>query len=312
MPEIKDRHFFYPDENFTKSWLATRKGGYSIGQSTQRPGLFETSSFKMDKNWFWFATSIEILAVAITIYGGINKGGKYLGLAIAAVLFFIVLDYVGAQWVHKRHWIVQRLRNQKVVTSATSHASIDRQIKSKRGMVYAGTSFILLSAFLKLAALFLITSLALMFYGIFSLLYIIVIYAHIKHTGYYFAEKASQSELNKQHGKFTDAYLMYEQDQCKIDEVPFLASADGVKSAPFSGNGALDSIDTPIEFGEEHIAKGKPHQLIKTGDDKFVIISNGLLLDKDIKKLCNGQAADAQSILSKECINLQLNQCPIK
>jgi uncharacterized protein YacL len=211
MPEIKDRHYFLPDENFTKDWLSTRKPGFTVATNTHRPGVFETSSFKKDQVWFVFGAIIELLAISITILGGINKGGTYLIAAVVAVGFFVILDYFGAKLYHRRHAAILRLQNEKVVTDSVSHLEIDRQIRSKKGVVILGLVLILLSAFLKLVALFFITTLPIIFYGIFSLLYILVVYIHLKHTGYYFAEISAAKTLSSQHQEFAKYYLQFQQ-----------------------------------------------------------------------------------------------------
>jgi hypothetical protein len=311
MPEIRDRHYFLPDENFTKDWLSTRKPGYTVATNTHRPGAFETSSFEKDRAWFFFGAIIEILAISITVLGGINKGEIYLIAAVVAVIFFVILDYFGAKLHHRRQAAILRLQNEKVVTDSVSHPEIDRLIQSKKGTVILGLVLILISAFLKLVALFFITTLPIIFYAIFSLLYILVVYIHLKHTGFYFAEIAASKTLSKQHQAFAQSYLQFQQAG-EIDPtvLRYVKQKIGV-SVVFDTDVSITFDDGDvITFGEDYLSKGEPHKLEKIGEGKYKLTAHGLLIDKDIKNLCSGQDPKAQDVLSKKAITLQLSQIP--
>ncbi|WP_298370314.1 hypothetical protein [uncultured Lutibacter sp.] len=201
MPTIKDKSLFKPSD-IRKTWLGTRKKQI---EGTKHPGFYQTTDFNIDKRWVYFVAAIELAAIIVTIYGGIVRGGMFLIGAIIAVILFIAFDIVGSNLHHKPISEKQEskcklaLLNELDESMRPQRLSILTDLNIKSSIKSWGIFLIIFSAVLKLVALFLLGTLGFVYIGIMTVLYMIAIYIHINHTGFYLAEKNTEREIKKQH-----------------------------------------------------------------------------------------------------------------
>jgi hypothetical protein len=205
MPEIKDAHSFKPNQ-IKELWLATRK---ETLQGTEHPGFFQTIGYTTDRNWVIISSIIELAAIFITIQGGIIRGGWYLVAAIAAVLLFVFFDYIGAKLHHSPISHKQEYKCKLALVDDDDNSQniiigIRSELNRKSQRKTGGTILIILSAILKLLALFLLGTMGFVFLGIMTVLYILAVYIHLNHTGYFLAEISTRKEINKQHSRWRE------------------------------------------------------------------------------------------------------------
>lgn len=199
MPTIRDSHSFRPNQIKTL-WLATRKENI---QGTEHPGFFQTVNFSTDRNWVIMATFIEIVAIIVTIQGGLVRGGTYLIIAIAAVLLFVFFDYIGAKLHHspisKKQEYRCKLALVEDLQNSNESIGIRDELNRKSQKKTGGIVLIVFSAILKLVALFLLGTMGFIFLGIMVVLYVLAVYIHLNHTGYFLAEMSVRKQIGKQH-----------------------------------------------------------------------------------------------------------------
>jgi hypothetical protein len=273
------------------AWCKTRKHPTPYG-STQLPGLFGTYGFSADTNWVIMAFLIELAAVIITIWSGISRGfGQAIGATIIVALF-IILDYVGImlhnhQVGNKAIW-----RNQILVPQTPQQlAFLQAALKKRTIKEDVGVLFLFLSAFLKVFAIILLNAMFtnMIFILLFSLFYLIVIYIHAYHTGFWLAKYSFNSK----------------------QEADFKAWSSG------NGNNAqiyVHNFQTPhslqMAVGDVKRVNSQTLKCVShaNGLFSFRIECVGLMWDQDIATLCMGLLHAEKPVLAIECLQLQLTQ----
>jgi len=295
-----------------QAWLSTRKSKYTLnimdGQLT-RPGLNQTSGFKTDRNWFRFALIIEILAITITIYSGIRRfmitgNSKILFGSIGVVAAFIILDIVGAIWAHKNAGTKKLMENKLIYYPATNYPAIKLEGKKGIGLAILGAFLIVISALLKIGALLLLGNLNIMFYVIFSLFYMIVIYVHIYHTGYFIAETSVARNVNKENLAYSKSVIIREGQN---PDHPIEYSADEYTvhlNPPIEIN--FPPNESKLYFGDNQVDNRHVLRFDKNLNSSFLDI-HGIILDKDIQEICQTQSnPEVIKYLSVELLRLQV------
>lgn len=303
MPEIKNRFEFEPNSDARKTWLGTRKAPFPVGNFSL-PGFYHTIDYEKDSNWVMGAAAIEAVAIALTLYGGISKGGIYLLGAITAVILFVVFDIVGANFFHRNNADKCALENKILITDdiGAKGGLRDDLKKTGRGFKIAGVLMIVFSSILKIFSILLLGKFNIIFYIILALLYIIVIYIHIVHTGYYLAERATEKIFNKQHKKWAKDKM--DVNDGKMETVQYTIRAPQPVSI-FKAEIELN-IDKSFKVGE-HCINYKDKEII--GGKTFFIYeikTNGILIDDDIRSFLSGQTAVQSGIIAIACLKHQI------
>lgn len=287
----QNRQNFEPSTATRNAWYKTRKQTTSYGP-THLPGLFGTNDSSSDTVWFFLALLIEFAAVFITIWSGLSRG---FGIAVGAtivVILFIVLDYVGILFhsdlsARRTVW-----RNEILIQQTPQYlAELRGKIANRTLKEDVGVLFLFLSAFLKVFAIVLLNA---MFTHpsmimVFTIFYLIVIYIHANHTGYWLAD------FNFKRNTIRD-YKQWSMG---------------------NGNNAqiyIHNFQTPynlqMKVGDVRNVNCQTLtcQSLSNGIYSFQLTSVGLMWDQDIATLCMGLLHHEKPILALECLQLQLTQ----
>jgi hypothetical protein len=313
MPTIEKRFEFEPKASSLGKWMGTRKAPFDCG-GVRFPGYFSTANYDTDKAWFVLAAAIELIAIGIILNGGVKKGGLFLAGAIIAALIMILFDWVGAKWMHDKKDEVNKLRNNLLLAKgAAEQNEVKRKISSNSmtGKVIAGFLLILLSAVLKIASLFLLASFDFLLIGIMSILYMLVIYVHVAHTGYFLIERSLlKSNFPQDFNAWTAERVSIIQraegrEQREI-QLSTLVSEALVRQHNFTSELRLNMMNDVIRVGS-HTVEFKNEAVDGSGDPVFhyLLTSKGILLDSDILLLTNGNSGRRAEIIGKACLELQ-------
>jgi hypothetical protein len=313
MPNIKDNSLFKPSD-IRKTWLGTRKKQI---EGTKHPGFYQTTDFNIDKRWVYFVAAIELAAIVVTIYGGMVRGGMFLIGAIIAVVLFIAFDIVGSNWHHKPISDKQEskcklaLLNENDESKRSERLSILTDLNIKSSIKSWGIFLIIFSAILKLLALFLLGTLGFVYIGIMTVLYIIAIYIHINHTGYYLSEINTIREIKKQHGLWLEYNRLKRigggENEAKAENhrgKKFEIKTD--EKSDFISYFKLWNHKDDVSFE----LKIENHKLLfdkKEGDKyHYELITKGVFTDDDVKAFLNiGNQINREEI-ALHCLNHQL------
>ncbi|MDP2692579.1 MAG: hypothetical protein Q8O88_02980 [bacterium] len=317
MPEILDKTRFSPNKDARDKWLYSRK---SRIEGTTHPGYFQTVNYSTDKNWVWMVVFIELAAAGVTIYGGITKGLVFMLIALGAVALFIVFDIVGANFHHSP---VKEKRKSKCSLSVVDYqiknnlnnpsekqgwenkkVGYETDLDKKSVKKTAGVILIIFSALIKLVALFALSTLNFTFIIIMVVLYMIAIYIHLNHTGYFLAELRTKKEFKKQHDQWADLQML----EAKGGTIPTKHPGkelvvDGSINSTFALNQKLwrhdDVKNNDILKVNEHFIE---FEFFKDGKYSYAISTKGILTDDDIKSFINlGNDIDSE-IVAMECL----------
>ncbi len=287
---INNRQNFEPSQVTRIAWIKTRKQETRYG-STSLPGMFGTTGFSTDTSWIILAGIIELAAVVMTILLGYFRENALFG-AVFAVVLFLVLDYVGIllhthQAEDRAKWKNQIL----IAQTPQDHAVLKKKLSDRTLKEDTGVLFLFLSGFLKVLAISILNknALPMMVIILFAMFYLIVIYIHASHTGYWFAK----IDFNKK------------------------LKADYAQWSVGNGNEAqvyLHNFKTPfslqMKVGDKKTVNCQTLECVsKSGEDyHFKLISRGLMWDQDIATLCMGLLYKEMPVLALECLQLQLTQ----
>jgi len=307
MPNYPQPDKFQVSQETLNQWLKTRKN-----ESDGNPGFFSSTGFSKDQSWATLAIIIELIALFTTLYGSYAKylaNGKMSNIiiAVALVVFFIVFDVVGV-FLHN-HDKGERIKNKVklILEDETSRRTLlRRKIKLQTPREISALFLFFISAFLKIYAV-------MAFVGgkgnisvgiILILFYLVVVYIHTCHTGYWLSEKKTQREISKEYNLWLDSITAgYETD---------LSSSPSVVQFWSLYPMTLDEEQTQHKHGRQSITyMGKEPK--EGGYTKFnyELKSQGTLFDDDIVQLSSAFQEDFKRPLIHACLRMQLNQVGI-
>lgn len=289
---IPGKNDFQPSPEALNLWLSTRKSNINIG-GVSMPRFFSDTGNSADSNWFYLACFGEALGLGSTIYGGMRSGGIFLIFATLCIAMFIICDFFFAVKLHRNK--AKICKNESLVLlkddSINDHSKIAAEILKLRLEIEQGkfSDFLLQTgiifiAFVKVIGIVLLGVFNnLVLYLPFAIIYFIVAYVHIAHTGYYFAYKATQKKINSDYLEFaTGEHIAKEMRQL---------------------------ISTPSILNHMPI-KHNPHEIVKNleevGESNYIIKAKGLLTDEDIQNLVDGQNNSNKISLFRACRQLQV------
>jgi hypothetical protein len=293
-PYYKFPERFQPNVQTLKLWLNTRKS---------EKGLFETDKFSLDRNWFIIAILIEIAAFSLTIWGGYLKyigtgSSKVLILAIVASILFVLLDYFGVLIHHQgkdtQVKAASRLKFEKDIVMISS-----LQKQARPGIttnVFFGFLCMLLSAILKITSLLLLISFLKKLAPIVVIFYLLVLYIHTMHTGYWFFGWKVNRHINNEFAIFqthTTQQTLSEYS-ARSYQIQFLSNYKHIDNTPY--------LDNRVKIS-----------LLKTEADNnptytYNLSCMGILWDEDINQITNHFGNSFQRDLYEACVKLQHQQ----
>jgi len=291
---------FMPSSEYRESYRATRKLPRVFPAGFAMPGYFHTDSYTKDKNWFGLAIFIELLAFYLTITGGLNRGGEWGYIALLTAIFFIVLDIVGAQMLHNRASEKTKFLSLATVTRDPIAAEgFQKEANKINGRQIIGVILIIFSAFLKYFALFLLGSFRLTILSVIVLLYLIVIYVHLYHSGFFFAEFKRKNLLSKEHNLFREEQMQIAQG--KPIQAKFQAQTI------IGGNSEPSNLRLNTSNG---IIRHDGHELIETisqnGLYSYTMKTKGILNDDQIVAFTQNQNDEQCKFILNLCISHQI------
>jgi hypothetical protein len=204
-------HLFAPSLATLNAWLKTRKSN-----SESKPGIFETVKYADDAVWATIAIIIELSALVLTIYGAwdqylVNKKLLYLIIAIITVFLFISFDFIGimlhSQDVPEKVKLKSRIATEN---NPVVRAVLIRQEKEISWQTFFGMMLLVISGILKILAItfFLKGTKGIVIISVLLIFYLIVIYIHAYHTGYWWSAVLFRRRLKKEYEEWEENLLL--------------------------------------------------------------------------------------------------------
>ena len=303
MPEILNRFKFEPDSNARQNWLGTRKKPKPYGNQ-MLPGFYDTVAYEKDSSWVLLAVCIESVAIGLTLYGGFSKGGYFLFGAIIAVILFVIFDIVGANFFHRPKADRCKLNNLIFCTTdAGVRDGYRGELKRGLGFQIMGACFIVLSSALKIVAILLLGRFNLIFYVIMSIFYILVVYIHIEHTGYYLAERSTSRKFRKQHEIWANKTM--KRNGGNGEELRYSAR---LLESRFPSEIMLTLVNNEVAVGGHKITYIEVENIGNKQIYNYKITTNGILIDSDINLFLNNQNPTQAGIIALACLKHQVER----
>lgn len=284
---IKDKSDFQPSTESLEKWLSTRKKSINVG-GVSIPNFFSDTGNSADSNWFFIACIGEVLGLIITIYGGFKNGGIYIIFATLSIIMFVFCDFFFAILLHRRKSTICKTQTLILLTDDSKKdelARLDLDLEKGKFADFLLILGIILFAVFKVVGVFLLVVFGnvLILYIPIAIVYFIVAYIHIMHTGYYFAYRATQKRIDKDYKEFTKGHHKAEKFSLPV------ALTNKLRKMPIRNN---------------------PHEIVLNpaydDDLHYLIKVEGILTDKDITDLLDGQEGQDKIPLFKACRQLQV------
>ncbi|MDC0100618.1 hypothetical protein OAI90_10050 [Crocinitomicaceae bacterium] len=303
MPNYPQPEKFQASQETLNQWLKTRKN-----ENDGNPGFFSSTGFSKDQSWTTLAIIIEFIALTTTLFGSYviyQSNGKVgpIILAVSLVLFFIVFDIVGV-FLHNNDK-GERAKNRIRLILEDNPAIRDlirSKINSQTPREIMALFLFLMSALLKIYAV-------MQFIGgmgnitlaiILTLFYLVVVYIHTCHTGYWLSERKTQREINREYNLWVESLA--------AGEVPSSNSTQSVVQfrtlVPMSETSHQNGRQSIRFISQETQTEGYTHF-------EYELKSQGTLLDDDIVQLSAAFQEDFKRPLIYACLDMQLNQVGI-
>ncbi len=277
---------FQPTSQTLRKWLSTRKTPINFN-GIQIPAYFSDTGNSADSNWFWIAVIGEVTGIIMTFYGGFRNGGVFIWLAMLGILAFVFCDFFFAVLLHRKKAVECELKSRRFIIGDSNKPEIVKiQKELEQGK--------LLDFFLQVGIIFigLFKTIAIVLLGVFNnitlyvpflIIYLIVSYIHLKHTGYFFAYLSTEKGIQDDFKKFAEGENLAKSSTHSISFNTRL-------------NGHMKHGSHEIVFDRE-----------ENGEFKYDIHIKGVLTDEDIIFLLNAQNQSDKLILFKEMRDIQLS-----
>jgi hypothetical protein len=308
-PYYQNRNQFIPSQAVLNDWLNTNKSN-----SPSKPGLFETIKYTEDAIWTFISLLVEIAALSLTFYGGYqsylkshNFSSAFLGPIIVVVLF-VFFDVIGIMFHSSERSEKTKIRSQIVYTkSPLVLANLYKKLALYSGKQFLGVMALIVSAILKILAVTILSPVhgraAVPLILIMSLFYLVVIYVHIYHSGYFLAARRVSKKMKKEWDNWFD-----------INQrgLPTPLNVQSVNSVIFSSPQAMPNGNS-FQMGFQTITFiGRQQDSAGAVSFNYQLDSLGCMWDSDVVPLYSAFApGHFQSSLLEACVQLQLSQLGI-
>ncbi len=282
---IPNKQEIHPCADTLKTWLAARKPEHTVARLSF-PGFFSDTDHSKDANWFYFAVFGELAGLFMTIYGGLRSGGIFALIAILLVVTFIICDIAFAKLLHRLEGERCKLRSLKLVAksdSVTEQLKIEDKLKRGETIDLILKTLIFLIALIKVFGIIILGIFNILsLYIPFAIIFILVAYVHIKHTGYFLAYRSAENSIAADYDVFR-------------------------KGTHYKSLNTSEPVITPSPLGNLPI-KHNPHEIVITNElgKEYMINAVGVLTDEEILGLISGQQDPNKIELFKACRKLQL------
>jgi ABC-type multidrug transport system fused ATPase/permease subunit len=291
--DIPNKEDFQPSSEAFNQWLKTRKKELRIAGMPIKP-LFSDSGNSKDTTWFTIVVILEIVGVLATLYGGLRSGGMFAIIAIAVVFALAVVDFI--LLAPKLH----RNVGKKTLLAATipTHedpskiAKLESEMEEGKWTDFWIIVGLILIAIIKTIAILIIGTFdSPIIYVVFLILFLIIVFAHIKHTGYYLAYRETQKLIDRDFDVFKEGTM----NKSVINDDLFETNVE-LRKIPFSYNSHEIVNDVKNENDSNHI----------DNKYKYKLITKGVLTDQELIKLTAGQENENKLIIFKKGRDMQL------
>lgn len=308
-PYYQNRNQFIPSQAVLNDWLNTKKSN-----NPSKPGLFETVKFTEDAVWTFISLLIEIAALSITFYGAYQsflKSHKFSDsfvVPVIVVVLFVFFDVIGIMFHSSERSEKTRIRSQIVYTrNPLVLGNLHKKLELYSGKQFLGVMALIVSAILKILAVTVLSPVhgraAVPLILIMSLFYLVVIYAHIYHSGYFLAARRVSKKMKKEWNTWFD---MNEKG------LPTPLNIQAVNSVIFSSPQAMPNGDS-FQMGFQTITFIRKQQ-DSTGAVwfEYQLESLGCMWDSDVVPLFGAfSPGHFQASLLEACVQMQLSQLGI-
>jgi hypothetical protein len=308
-PYYQNRNQFIPSQAVLNDWLNTKKSDHP-----SKPGLFETVKFTDDTVWTFISLLVELAALSLTFYGGYQNylksqsfSSAFLGPVIVVVLF-VFFDIIGIMFHSSERSQKSIIRSQIVLTrNPLVLANLHKKLTLFSGKQFLGVMSLVVSAILKILAVTMLSPIhgraAVPLILIMSLFYLVVIYAHIYHSGFFLAARRVSKKMRKEWNQWFDL---------NQKGLPTPLNVKGVTSVIFSSPQSMPNGNS-FQMGFQTITFLRRHQ-----DTSGAVLfdyqldSLGCMWDSDVVPLYGAfTPGHFQSSLLEACVQLQLSQLGI-
>ncbi len=292
---------FMPSQATLNAWLKTRKSN-----SQNKPGIFETVEFAGDQVWAISAILIELTAFVLTLFGAFqiykqNHNMPMLITALIIVFLFIAFDIIGIMLHGQDNPHKVKLRSEMVITHDPAiKAHILKKSKEISWREFLGFMLLIFSGILKILAIsvFFRSQSGMAAIIILILFYLVVIYIHAYHTGYWWASVNVKGRLKRDFNEFLD-------HQHTGTPNPFLVNGPQMvlfnSHVPMGVNIAHHGRQT-IQLTSNHIAADGAAIF------SYSLSSTGCLFDYEIVSMAASYNPSFSAALIEACIKMQFLQ----
>jgi hypothetical protein len=304
MSYYPQHQIFKPSQESLLQWLNTRKNDTD---TSYKPGFFSTNDYSKDQTWTIIAILIEITALVLTMYGSWGRyqsNGKIGALITAGVIvfLFIAFDVIGVL-LHSNDKKNKVINKNKLilVKSPVPRQQLIAQIESKTPREIIGVFLFIISALLKIFAIVVFFASgkgAIQLVLILTLFYLVVVYIHTFHTGFWLSEIKRRKMFKKDYKQWT------------TDTRNNVPSNFEVTSASVTQFTSMVPMERDFfQNGRQSIRFiNKNEQRNGAVEFNYELESKGILWDDDIVSLQTFFNHQFRTPLLEACTEMQLNQ----
>lgn len=304
-PYYENNRQFMPSNETLNQWMKTRKT-----QSASIPGLFETIGFATDQIWSVIAIIIESAALFLTTYGAwqMFKANQKLSLFITAIILvvlFIAFDIIGIMLHGYESPRKVEIKNKLIKEKDLNvRKKLIFELESITWRQFLGTMLFLFSAALKIVAIMVYfkTQAGMIVISILTIFYVVVIYIHLYHTGYWLAALKTKKLLIKEEEEWFNAKQTNVTNPFMVDNPDVTLFSTRVPIPFTAGQEKYDYNRASISFLEEVNHKDGSKSF------NYKLENHGCLWDEDIHGLIAQFPSEISADLIEACKTLQLSQ----
>ena len=312
-PYYHNKNRFMPSQEILSDWLNTNKGNLL---KVEIPRLFVTDNFTSDKRRTLIAIIIELAALFLTFYGGYQAFLKkpvfsdaFFWPVVLSILF-VLFDLIGIMFhsSDKKDKVIMNAKL-KTIDDDSEKKRLYEKIKQVSYREFAGVMFLIISAFLKIFAVLnyspVSNKAAPILIVIMSILYIVVVYIHIFHSGYFLSAYRVSKKMRLEERRWDEMDRSGLLSDANVNK-PTIVVFDSTQEIPCDGGVNFRLSNQSIVLVNS--------QVNSTGQKSYVyqLESLGCMWDSDRTALINS-FTDGQfrSSLVDACIKLQLAQAGV-
>lgn len=301
-PYYSNANLFSPSVETLNAWMKTRKS-----ENPPKPGLYETVDHSRDSVWVTIAIFIELSAIFLTIYGALltyNVNHKFASVVVAIVIvfLFVAFDIIGILLHgHDRPEKVILKSKIKIERDQTKKTFLLEEQKKITIRTFVGIILLLLSGVLKIVAIAnFFKQINAAGLAVLILFYLVVIYIHIFHTGYWLAAREVKKLIDKD-------YRSWHKNNTEGIDNPFEVKQPHRRI--FESSIPMPGSITTFNNGRQKINfLEKTESVDGATIFHYELLSIGCLWDEEVSSLIMNFSGVFSNSLIDACIALQLSQ----